>query len=120
MPSKIYKANFHFLGNSPKDQNVRQEIIDEFVRARAILVEITNRLISSWNAQYTKDMNLNEYGEDPEYNAYMNSRYRPWLDSVNYVFPAKYIHLDVDEHTDIIGKGINENFTVYLTLEPVN
>lgn len=120
MPGRIYKANFHFFGNYPNDPHVRQEIIDEFVKIRGILVDHTNPLLSKWNALYTEDMNLNEYGEDPKYNAYMNSKFKPWMDLINYIIPAKYVRLDVDEHCDIIGKGINEDFAIHLTLEPMN
>lgn len=117
---RYFEAEFIF--SKPVDNEmVKNYLIDEFQRRRAIAVDLVNPMYDQWNKEFDR-LYPNVDGYSDEYNKFIDEKHKDALEAANKLFELNLIELksDCKNHGGFYGYCRMLDVTIELILKPVD
>lgn len=116
--SELY-CTVHFTYSEESiPKTIKDFVESQFMKARDEAIKLLNPRYEEWNAQYDKEVNVED---DMEYNAFIQSKHNEVLDRFNRVWMGP-VKLYSDEYADICGKFkmFDKTVTMHMRIELLN
>ena len=126
----ICDVNYHFTGideTNRRDRELRDKMKKWYMELRDQLVEKTNPMIDTWNAEFDRIYGKIDLSKDPKmsrvYEEFMKDKFDPIMEEFDNTV-AKHFGMRYEPDKDFVGiyerrRGRNKKVTVYITLSNI-